>query len=159
MTLSVKPYSCSEGVARLAYDPIREFNDLFLLKKTTALPLFWQLDHKIAIIDNAADKAIQTRWFKPTEALLHQLRDKINAEEKIRQVYPAQDSSACSILLIKKYNRPNEAKVLHDLLNRNDITVKDKTPIPDIISIINAVAKSKYRSKINLLDGYNKVKI
>ena len=36
MTSPVKPYSYDEGVARLGYDPIKEFDDVFPLKKPTA---------------------------------------------------------------------------------------------------------------------------
>ena len=50
-------------------------------------------------------------------------------------------------------------RFLHYLRARNDITVKDNTPILDITCIINAVAKSKYRSKIDLTDGYHNVRI
>ena len=61
--------------------------------------------------------------------------------------------------MIKKYDKPNEPRFLYDLRARNDITVKDKTPIPDITCIINAVAKSKFKSKIDLTDGYNNFRI
>ena len=159
MTSSVKPYSYDEGVARLGYDPIKEFDDVFPLKKPTALPPFRHINHKIDIIDDAAYKVMQPRRFKPTEAFLDQLRDKIDAEQQTGRVYPAQDSSACSIFMVKKFDKPNEARFVHDLRARNDITVKDKTPIPDITCIINAVAKSKYRSKIDLTDGYHNVRI
>ena len=61
--------------------------------------------------------------------------------------------------MIKKYDKPNEVRFLHDLRARSDITVKDKTPIPDITCIINAVASHEFRTKIDLTDGYHKVKI
>ena len=40
MTSPFKPYSYDEGVARLGYDPIKEFDDVFPLKMLTALPPF-----------------------------------------------------------------------------------------------------------------------
>ena len=43
------------------------------------------------------------------------MRDKIDAEEKTGIVYAAQDSSACSIFIIKKYDKPHEARFLHAL--------------------------------------------
>ena len=106
LTSPVKPYSYDEGVARLGYDYIKEFDDVFLLKKPTALPPFRQINHKIDIIDDAAYKVMQPRRFKPTEAFLDQLRDKIDAEQLTGRVYPAQDSSACSIFMVKKFDKP-----------------------------------------------------
>ena len=95
------PYSYDDGVARLGFDPIKEFEDIFPLKKPTALPPLGAINHKIDIIDDAAYKALQPRRFKPTEAFLPHLRDKIDAEEKTGRVYAAQNSSACNIFMIK----------------------------------------------------------
>ena len=89
MTSLIKPYSHDDGVARLGYDPIKVFEDVFPLKKPTARPPLRAINHKIDIIDDAAYKALQPRQFKPTEAFLPQLRDKIDAEEKTRRVYAA----------------------------------------------------------------------
>ena len=157
MTSLIKPYSYDDGVDRLGYDPIKEFEDVFPLKKPTALPPLRAINHKINIIEDAAYKALQPRRFKPTEAFLPQLKDKIDAEEKTGRVYAAQDSSACSIFIIKKYDKPNETRFLHHLRARKDITIKDKTPIPDITCIIDAVASHEFRSKIHLTDGYHNV--
>ena len=115
MTSLIKPYSYDDGVARLDYDPIKQFEDVFPLKKPTALPPLRAINYKIDIINDAACKALQPRRFKPTEAFLPQLRDKIDAEEKTGRVYAAQDSAACSIFMIKKYDKPNEARFLNDL--------------------------------------------
>ena len=155
----IKPYSDDNGVARLGYNPIREFEDVFPLKKPTARPPLRAINHNIDIIDDAAYKAPQPRRFKRTEAFLPQLRYKIDAEEKSGRVYAAQDSSASSIFMIKKYDKPNEARFLHDLRARNDITVKENTPIHDITWIINAVASHEFRCKIDLTDGYYNVRI
>ena len=159
MTTLIKPYFYDDGVARLGYDLIKEFENVFPLNKPTALPPLRGINHKIDIIDDAAYKALQPRRVKPTEAFLSQLRDKIDAEEKTRRVYTAQDSSASSIFMIKKYDKPNEVRFLHHLRARNDITVKDKIPIPDITCIINAVASHEFRSWMDLTAGYYNVRI
>ena len=61
--------------------------------------------------------------------------------------------------MVKKYDKPNEARFLFDLVDRNKITQKDNTPIPDITSIINQIARHPFRSKIDLTDGYHNVRI
>ena len=38
ITSPTKPYSYDDGVARLGYNPMKEFEDIFPLKKPTALP-------------------------------------------------------------------------------------------------------------------------
>ena len=102
---------------------------------------------------------MRRRRIRPSEAFLPQLRDKINTELKTGQIYPAQDSAACSMFMIKKHDWQNEARFLHDLVDRNTNTRKDNTPIPDIPSIINPVARHPDRSKIDLTDGYHNVRI
>ena len=102
---------------------------------------------------------MRPRRIRPSEAFLPQLRDKINAELETGRLYPAQDSEACSMFMIKKHDKQNEARFLHDLVDRNANTRKDNTPIPDIPSIINTVAQHSYRSNIDLTNGYHNVRI
>ena len=61
--------------------------------------------------------------------------------------------------MVKKFNKPNEARFLHDLVDRNANTRKDNTPISNIPNIINTVAKHPCRCKIDLTDGYHNVRI
>ena len=75
------------------------------------------------------------------------------------RIYPAKDSAACSMFMIKKHDKQNEARFLHDLVDRNTNTRKDNTPILYIPSIINTVARHPYISKIDLTDGYYNVSI
>ena len=61
--------------------------------------------------------------------------------------------------MIPKIDKPKEARFLHDLVERNKLTRKDHTPIPDIPSILNTIAKHPFRSKIDITDGYHNVRI
>ena len=90
---------------------------------------------------------------------MEQLRQKINSEILSRRIYPVQDSAPSSMFMIKKMDKPNEARFLHDLVDRNKNTKKDKTPIPDMKLILNTIARHPYRSKIDLTDGYHNVRI
>ena len=99
------------------------------------------------------------RHIRPKEALLPQLRNKLDTETKTRRVYPTQDSSVCSLFMIPKHDKPNEARYLHDLIDRNNITRKDHTPIPDICNIVNTVARHPFRSKLDLTDGYHNIRV
>src|SRR4029077_12141892 len=154
-----KPYSYDEAVKVLGYDPIKEFPDVFPDEKPTKLPPLREINHKIDITEPEQYRSMRPRRIKPSAAFLQQLKDKLDLELQTGRVYPAQDFSACSLFMIKKHDKPNEARFLHDLVERNKITRKDKTPIPDIPTIINTVARHPYRSKIDLTDGYHNVRI
>ena len=90
---------------------------------------------------------------------MQQLQEKIAIELKSGRIYQVTDSSTCNLLMIGKTDKPEEAQFLYDLKDRNDNTYPDKTSIPDILSIINCIARHPYRSKIDITNTYHKVKI
>ena len=61
--------------------------------------------------------------------------------------------------MIRKHDKQNKARFLYDLVNHKANTRKDNTPISDIRSIIKIVSRHPYRSKIDLTNGYHKVRI
>ena len=156
---STKPYSYEQGITKLGYDPIKEFPDVFPDTKPTELPPLRHINHKINVISDQHYQNMRPRKFTPAEAFRDQLEEKIDRELQSGRIYPATDPSACSIFMVKKYDKPNEARFLFDLVDRNKITQKDNTPIPDITSIINQIARHPFRSKIDLTDGYHNVRI
>ena len=114
-----KTYTYDDAVKRLGYDPIKEYPDVFPEKKPTELPPLRKINHTIDLIDKDKYRHRRPRRIRPSEAFLPQLRDKINAELETGRIYPAQDSAACSMFMIKKHNKQNEARFLHNLVDRN----------------------------------------
>jgi len=52
-----------------------------------------------------------------------------------------------------------EPRFLIDCIPRNKVTIKDLTLLPNIKGIINWVAARKFRSKIDLTDGYHNIRV
>ena len=96
-----KKYSYYDAVKQLAYDPIKEYPDVFPEKKPTQLPPPRKINHTIDLIDNDKHRHMRPRRIRPSKAFLPQLRDKINAELETARSCPAQDSAACSMFMIK----------------------------------------------------------
>ncbi len=69
----------------------------------------------------------------------------------------ASASQAASMLCLPKKDRHLWTVV--DCRQRNENTVKDVTPMPDQDGIREDVARAKYRSKIDLSDAYEQVRI
>src|SRR5258705_565825 len=143
----------------LGFDPIAEFPDVFPTSKPTALPPLCHINHEIKIMDEEVHRRMKPRRFKPREAFMQQLQEKIAAELKTGRIYQVTDSSACNLFMIGKIDKPEEARFLHDLKDQNDNTYPDKTSIPDIPSIINCIARHPYRSKIDITNAYHEVRI
>jgi hypothetical protein len=70
---------------------------------------------------------------------------------------PATVSQAAPLLCIPK--KTGKLRTVVDGRKRNDNTHKDVTPFPDQDQIRMDVAQGKYRSKINLSDAYEQVRV
>ena len=62
---------------------------------------------------------MRPRRIRLSKAFLPPLKEKINAELETAGIYPAQDSAAYSMFMIKKHDKQNEGRFLHHLVDRN----------------------------------------
>jgi len=141
-------------------NPFDEFLDIFPETKNLDLPLLrLGMDHRIQLKD--PDLKISPRNLKLKHKFLPQLFEKLRQEQKSGQVYkPIPPDQSCSaIFMIPKIDKPDEVRFLHDLVAQNDNTYDDSPNIPDQSNIINRVANAKFRSKIDLSDGYHNLRI
>jgi len=137
-------------------NPFDEFPDMFPETKNLELPpLRPGMDHRIQLKD--PNLAIKPRNVKLKHKFLPQLLEKLRQEQKSGRVYKPNppDTSCSAIFMIPKIDKLDEARFLHNLVARNDNTYDDPPNIPDQSNIINAVANTKCRSKIDLSDGYH----
>jgi len=141
-------------------NPFDEFPDVFPeTKKLELPPLRPGMDHRIQLKDPNLE--IKSRNLNLKHKFLPQLLEKLRQEQKSGRVYKPNppDTSCSAIFMIPKIEKPDEARFLHDLVARNDNIYDDLPNIPDQANIVNAVANSKFRSKIDLSDGYHNLRI
>jgi hypothetical protein len=86
-----------------------------------------------------------------------QLREKIDRYTKAGWWVPVASTSAPPMLCIPKKN--GKLRTVIDCRQRNDNTIKDLTPFPDQDQVRHAVARAKYRSKIDLSDAYEQLRV
>jgi len=136
-------------------NPFDEFPDVFPETKKLDLPLLRPgMDYRIQLKD--PDLKISPQYLKLKHKFLPQLFEKLRHEQKSGRVYkPTSPDQSCSVIfMIHKIDKPDEARLLHDLVARNDNTYDDPPNVHDQSNIINAVANAKFHSKIDLSDGY-----
>jgi len=141
-------------------NPFDEFPDVFPETKNLDLPLLRPgMDHRSQLKD--PDLKISPRNLKLKHKFLLQLFEKLRQEQKSGRVYkPTPPDQSCSaIFMTLKIDKPDKARFLHDLVARNDNTYYNPPNIPDQYNIINAVANTKFRSKIDLTDRYHNLRI
>jgi len=129
-------------------DYIRPFTYLFNKKKFEKLPERYEWDHKINLTEEAP-KELNAKAYVITlkeEEALNQWSDKqlkagLIVESKSRYMalcfyIPKKDSS---LWLVQDYRKLNQ------------VTIKDKTPLPLIGEVINKLKKAKYFNKLDLI--------
>jgi len=135
---------------------IQPFTHLFNKKKFEKLPERREWDHEINLTDEASKELnakAYTMTLKEEEALNQWLDEQLKAglivESKSRYVAPCfyipkKDSS---LWLVQDYRKLNQ------------VTIKDKTPLPLIREVIDKLKETRYFNKLDLIWGYNNVRI
>ena len=78
-----------------------------------------------------------------------QLKAKLIKESKSRY-------AALCFYILKK---DRSLQLVQDYRKLNQVTIKDKTPLPLIKEVIDKLKEAKYFNKLNLIWGYNNVQI
>ena len=135
---------------------IQPFTHLFNKKKFKKLPEKCEWDHKINLIDEAP-KELNAKTYAITlkeEEALNQWLDKqlkagLIVESKSRYV-------ASYFYIPKKYG---SLWLVQDYRKLNQVTIKDKMPLPLIGEVIDKLKEARYFNKLDLIWGYNNVRI
>jgi hypothetical protein len=145
--------SIQDSPQKQDFDPIREYPELFPDKRPLTLPPSrGDMDHRITLID--PDKKINPPMIPVPEKYRHQLLEKLEGDLHAGRIYPSKSDQASTMFCVPKPDNPEKARFITDLRQRNDNTVKDHYPIQHQDTIINQIARAKYRSKIDLHESF-----
>ena len=133
---------------------IQLFTHLFNKKKFKKLPEWREWDHEINLMEEAP-RELNTKAYammiKEEEALNQWLDEQLKAglimESKSRYAAPC--------FYIPK--KDGSLRLVQDYRKLNQVTIKDKTPLPLIGEIIDKLKEATYFNKLDLIWGYNNV--
>ena len=135
---------------------IQPFTHLFNKKKFEKLPERCEWDHKINLTEEALRELNAKAYaitLKEEEALNQWLDKQLKAglivESKSRYMAPC--------FYIPK--KDGLLRLVQDYRKLNQVTIKDKTPLPLIGEVIDKLKEAKYFNKLDLIWGYNNVRI
>jgi len=135
---------------------IQPFTHLFNKKKFEKLPERREWDHKINLTEEAPrelNAKAYTMTLKEEEALNQWLDEQLKAglivESKSRYAAPC--------FYIPK--KDGLLRLVQDYKKLNQVTIKDKMPLPLIGEVIDKLKEAKYFNKLDLIWGYNNVRI
>ena len=137
-------------------DYIQPFTHLFNKKKFEKLPERHEWDHKINLIEEVP-KELNAKAYamtlKEEEALNQWLDEQLKAglivESKSRYMAP------CFYILKKD----GSLQLVQDYRKLNQVTIKDKMPLPLIGEVIDKLKEARYFNKLDLIWGYNNIRI
>lgn len=119
------------------------------------MPPMREINHEIPLVD--PDKIYRYHTPRCPQSLRVELVDKIERYTRAGWWREATATQAAPMLCIPK--KDNKLRTVVDCRQRNDNTVKDVTPMPDQEAIREDVARARYRSKIDLSDAYEQIRI
>lgn len=119
------------------------------------LPPFRAVNHEINLIDEKL--VLKYRMPRCPDELKSQLFEKIQRYTAAQWWFPKKATSAAPMLCVLK--KSGKLRTVIDCRLRNDNTVKDLTPFPDQETIREDLARCKYRSKLDLTNAYEQMRI
>jgi hypothetical protein len=133
---------------------IKEYSDI-AITPPAELPPVRAIYHKIPLIDEK--KILHCRTPKCPDALRTQLAEKLERYTKAGWWVETSVPAAIPMLCIAK--KDGKLRTALDARKRNDNTVKDVTPFPDQDAIRHDCARAKFRSKLDMSDAYEQVRV
>ena len=134
---------------------MNEFRDVFPDDLPDGLPPSREVDHPIEVI--LGSKPIS----KPAYRLSHSEAQEVKRQlaDYVRKgfIRPSSSPWASPILLVKK--KDGSMRMCIDYRSLNQITIKNKYPMPRIDELFDQLKGAKYFSKIDLRTGYHQVRI
>lgn len=131
-----------------------EYEDL-LQGVPERMPPFHDVNHEIPLIDR--DKRYHYHLPCCPNSLKGEFNEKVEKYTRAGWWKLTAASQAAPMLCLPKKDR--HLRTVIDCRQQNENTVKDVMPMPDQDGIQEDVARGQYRSKIDLLDAYEQVRI
>jgi hypothetical protein len=146
--------SCSKDFSKFQESWLTEFSDIFG-PVPEVLPPFREVNHEINLID--PNKKLSPRTPRCAEVLRPELNEKVTKYVHSGWWIPCNTPSASPMLCIRK--KTGKLRTAIDCRERNDNTEKDVTPFPDQDLIRNDVPHAPFRSKLDMTDTYEQVRV
>ena len=144
-------------IPRLRNEWVDACDGLFV-NQPDELPPLREINHKIPLIDES--KVYHHRQPKCPDAFKPALMAKIKRYTRAGWWMPITATRATPMLCIpKSAKNRNELRTVFDLREQNANTHKDLTPMPDQDAIWHAVAKARYRSKCDISNTYELIRV
>ena len=129
---------------------------LFNKKKFEKLPERQEWDHEINLTEEAP-RELNTKAYAMTLKKEEVLNQWLDEQLKMGLIVELKSQYVVSCFYIPK--KDGSLQLVQNYRKLNQVTIKDKTLLPLIGEVIDKLKKAKYFNKLNLIWGYNNVRI
>ena len=99
-------------------------------------------------------RPLHRRGYKLSQEELRQLRQQLDELLAKGYIRPSASPWGCPVLMVPKPSNPKELRLVIDYRQINEITVKDKYPLPDVQSLLDDLQGAKVFSTADALWGF-----
>jgi len=135
---------------------IQTFTHLFNKKKFEKLPERHKWDHEINLTDEAP-KELNAKAYAMTLKEEEALNQWLDEQLKAGLIVELKSRYAVPCFYIPK--KDGSLQLVQDYRKLNKVTIKDKMPLPLIGKVIDKLKEVRYFNKLDLIWGYNNVRI
>jgi hypothetical protein len=134
---------------------IQDYADVFSPKKADKLPPHRSYDHEIRLTSN--QKLPFGKIYSMSREELQTLRDWLDENLRKGFIRPSSSAVTSPVLFVKKPG--GGLRLCMDYRALNEVSVKDRYPLPLIKETLNNLQGMKYFSKIDIISAFNNVRI
>ena len=137
-------------------DYIRPFTHLFNKKKFEKLPERREWDHKINLTEEAP-RELNAKAYSMTIKEEEALNQWLDEQLKVGLIVESKSRYVAPCFYIPK--KDGSLQLVQDYRKLNQVTIKDKMPLPLIREVIDKLKEAKYFNKLHLIWEYNNIRI
>ncbi|KAF7785180.1 hypothetical protein Agabi119p4_1345 [Agaricus bisporus var. burnettii] len=135
---------------------MKPFAHLFNKKNFDKLPERTEWDHEINFTENAPTE-ISSKVYSMTPLEREELDKFLDENLATNRIRPSKSPYAAPCFFVPK--KDGSLRLCQDYRKLNDITIKDKTPLPLISEVLDQLKDAKVFNKLDIIWGYNNVRI
>jgi len=144
-----------EPAAKLVPEEYHEFLPIFSEKEARILPPHRYVDHAIPLEEGV--KPPFGRMYSMSDSELKEVRKWIDENLSKSFIRASSSSAASPILFVKK--KDGSLRLCVDYRALNDITIKDRHPLPRIEETLNQIRGCKYFTRLDPRACFNQIRI